>query len=151
MKQLLILLCVLAGPAVQAQTPAAASADEKAVRALVQKYVDARDARDEKAIEALFTADVDQYTTAGEWRRGRPKVVTGTAESTKQNPGARSIPVESVRFVSPDVAIVDGPYNIAGSDLRRWTTIVLKKERDGWRIAAIRNMAPTAPPAARGR
>ena len=143
MKYTLIVFCLFAAPALQAQTPAAASKDEAAVRALVEKYVNARDARDESAIAAFFTADADQYTTAGEWRRGRASVVTGTAESTKQNPGARSIPVESVRFITPDVAIVDGPYNIAGSDLRRWTTIVLKRERDGWRISAIRNMAPT--------
>jgi uncharacterized protein (TIGR02246 family) len=149
---ILLVLFMLAAPAVRAQTAAATtSKDEAAVRALVEKYVNARDARDEKAIETLFTADVDQYTTAGEWRRGRPRVVTGTAESTKQNPGDRSIPVESVRFISPDVAIVDGPYVIAGSDLRRWTTIVVRRERDGWRIAAIRNMAPTGGPApARG-
>jgi bifunctional non-homologous end joining protein LigD len=145
MKHMLILFCLLAAPALQAQAPAAASKDEAAVRALVERYVNARDARDEKAIEALFTADVDQYTTGGEWRRGRAGVVTGTAESTKQNPGDRSIPVESVRFISPDVAIVDGPYVIAGSDLRRWTTIVATRQRDGWRIAAIRNMAPSGP------
>jgi uncharacterized protein (TIGR02246 family) len=148
MKTLLTLLVgVLAVSPLWAQGSGSRAADEKAVRALIDRYVNARDARDEKAIESLFTADADQYTTAGEWRRGRPKVVTGTAESTKQNPGARSIPIESVRFVTPDVAVVDGPYNIAGSTQKRWTTIVVKREADGWRIAAVRNMTPTGPPA----
>ena len=145
---ILILFCLVPAPALLAQA-AGAAADEAAVRALIEKYVNARDARDPAAIEALFTADADQYTTAGEWRRGRPQVVSGTAESTKQNPGDRSISVASIRFVTPDVAIADGAYNIAGSDVRRWTTIVLKRERDGWRISAIRNMVPTGG-AARG-
>ena len=64
------------------------------------------------------------------------------AASSKQNPGERGITVAAVRFITPDVAIADGPYEIAGSDARRWTTIVLRRETDGWRIAAIRNMTP---------
>lgn len=139
----IIVFCLLAVPAAWAQAPAPRSADETAVRTVIENYVNARDARDPSAIEALFTADVDQDTTAGEWRRGRPRVVTGTAESTKQNPGDRSIDIASVRFITPDVAIADGNYNIVGSTVRRWTTIVLKREAGGWRISAIRNMVPT--------
>ena len=126
-----------------AESPGSTGGDEAAVKAIVDKYVNARDARDESVIAALFTSDADQYTTAGEWRRGRPQVVTGTAESTKQNPGDRSIDIKSIRFVTPEVAIVDGNYNIAGSKVHRWTTMVLKRESGVWRISAIRNMVPT--------
>jgi len=51
--------------------------------------------------------------------------------------------VAAVRFVTPDVAIADGTYEIAGSGARRWTTIVVVRGPDGWRITAIRNMTPT--------
>jgi uncharacterized protein (TIGR02246 family) len=145
MLRIILLLTLLVTPRLYAQAPAAA-ADEKAVKALIQKYVDARDARDPKTIEDLFTSDADQYTTAGEWRRGRPQVVEGTAESTKQNPGDRSIDVKAIRFVTPDVAIADGYYNIKGSPVQRWTTILLKRESGVWRISAIRNMVPTGAP-----
>ena len=138
----IIILTLITAPALLAQAPTSA-ADETAVRALIDRYVNARDARDESVIAALFTAEADQYTTAGEWRRGRAQVVTGTAESTKQNPGDRSIDLKAVRFVSPDVAVADGYYNIAGSKVQRWTTIVLKREGGTWRISAIRNMIPT--------
>jgi uncharacterized protein (TIGR02246 family) len=144
MLRIIFFIIVMAVPCLQAQAPVAA-ADETAVRALIDKYVNARDARDESVIAGLFTSDADQYTTAGEWRRGRPQVVTGTAESTKQNPGDRSIDVKAVRFVTPDVALVDGWYNIAGSDVQRWTTMVVKRESGTWRISAIRNMVPTGP------
>ena len=139
---IVIIACLLAAP-MRAQAPAAASAEESRVAAVIQNYVEARNARDSKTIEALFTADADQYTTAGEWRRGRANVIPGTARSTNQNPGVRSIDIEAVRFITPDVAIADGTYTIAGSDVRRWTTIVLKHERNEWRIAAIRNILPT--------
>ena len=106
----------------------------------------ARERRDPKAIEQVFTIDADQRTTAGEWRRGRAAVVPGTLESSKQNAGTRAIKVEAVRFLTPDVAIADGPYEIGAADgagvRRMWTTIVLTRGSDGWRIAAIRNMVP---------
>ena len=145
---IIIIVCLLAAP-MRAQAPAATSIEESRVAAVIQNYVEARNARDPKSIEALFTADADQYTTGGEWRRGRAKVIPGTARSTNQNPGIRNIDIAAVRFITTDVAIADGAYTIAGSDVRRWTTIVLKRERDGWRIAAIRNMLPTGG-AARG-
>jgi uncharacterized protein (TIGR02246 family) len=134
----------LALPGLAAQTPAG-SGDEAAVRDLVRRYVNARELKDPAAIEALFTADADQHTTSGEWRRGRAQIVPGTLESSKRNPGTRTITVQAVRFITPDVAIADGPYEISGTGgtRRMWATLVLKRESSGWRIAAIRNMVPT--------
>ena len=141
----IIALCALLTAPVSGQVPH--SADEAAVRAVVRSYVNARELRDPAAIGALFTGDADQLTTSGEWRRGRDQVVPGTLESSRRNPGSRAIEVESVRFVAPDVAIVDGPYVITGpggAQARQMrTTIVLKREADAWRISAIRNMVPT--------
>ena len=136
-----------ANAAAAAQQPAR-GADDTAVREVIAKYMAARAARDEAAVAALFTADADQFTTSGDWRRGRDRIREGTAESSKTNPGTRQIAVEAVRFVTPDVAIADGRYDIAspgGAPARRmWTTIVLVRTPAGWRISAIRNMAPTA-------
>jgi uncharacterized protein (TIGR02246 family) len=108
---------------------------------VVRQYVNARELKDPKAIEALFTEDADQHTTGGEWRRGRAHIVPGTLESSTRNPGPRRITVNAVRFITPDVAIADGPYEIGTR--RMWTTIVLKRDAAVWRIAAIRNMVPT--------
>ena len=114
---------------------------------MVRKYVDAREKRDPKLIAALFTADADQFTTSGEWRRGRDNVVKGGLASSQNNPGTRQIIVEAVRFPAPGVAIADGRYEIQGpqGDPRRmWTTFILIREGSSeWRIAAIRNMVPT--------
>ena len=143
-----IVICLALGTAsLQAQSPAGARAsDETAIRELVRQYVNARELRDAASIGALFTADADQHTTAGEWRRGRDAIVPGTLASSTRNPGRRSITVENVRFITPDVAIADGPYEIAaaGGGVRRmWTTIVAARDGDTWRIAAIRNMVTT--------
>jgi uncharacterized protein (TIGR02246 family) len=125
--------------------PGGTAADETAVREIVARYVGARERRDPAAIGALFTADADQFNTAGEWRRGRDAIVKGTAESSARNSGTRDISLRAVRFATPDVAIADGDYNIAGTGRRMWTTLVLTRQAEGWRIAAIRNSAPTGP------
>jgi uncharacterized protein (TIGR02246 family) len=129
-----------------AREPAAPPADETAVRAVVQKYVDAREAKDPRAIEALFTEDADQLVSDGTWRRGRDTLVRGMLESSRSNPARRIITVESVRFLAPEVVLVDGRYilkgAVGGKDRQMWTAITLRRGPDGWRIAAIRNMLP---------
>ena len=130
------------------QEAAGHAGDEAAVLVVAASYVEARERRDAAAIGALFTSDADQYNTAGEWRRGREAIVRGTLASSQRNSGARRIAIKAVRFPAPGVAIADGDYEIAGAGgatRRMWTTLVLTREKDGWRIAAIRNSLPTVP------
>src|SRR5215468_5260674 len=88
--------------------------DEAAIREVVSKYVDARERIDPKAVEELFTSDADQLVSSGEWRKGRDAVVSGTMASSRSSGGKRSITIESIRMLSPDVAIVDGRYELTG-------------------------------------
>lgn len=153
MRTLLIVSSLLIAAPAFAQ-PTARAADEAAVREVVRRYVDARELRSPEAVGALFTEDADQHTTAGEWRRGRAGIVPGTMRSSTANPGSRSITVETVRFLTPDAAIADGPYVISGAGQatrRMWATLVLTRQPDGWRIAAIRNAVPTPQVAAPAR
>jgi uncharacterized protein (TIGR02246 family) len=143
MRWLILSLCIAAAVSVTAQSPAVSKADEAAVRDIVQRYTQARELNDPATIEALFTADADQYTSSGEWRRGVPALVKGMRDTSARNPGVRAIAIAAVRFVTPDVAIVDGDYKTGTDSRPLWTTLVVKRESKGWRIAAIRNMAPT--------
>ncbi len=125
------------------------AADDTAIRSLVARYVAAREQRDEKAVAALFTADADQLVSSGEWRKGRENLVKGAMASSQASSGKRTITVESVRFLTADVAIADGRYEIAGSggtpDRHMWASLIVTRTGEGWRIAAIRNMLPAAP------
>ena len=146
--QLAILYCIVSLTPWLAQDNAV-RADEPAIRELVSKYVDARERIDPKAVEELFTSDADQLVSSGEWRRGRDAVVRGTMASSSSTGGKRTISVETVRFVTPEVAIADGRYELTGlaggATRSMWTTLVLKRTDKGWRISAIRNMLPAAP------
>ena len=143
-----LVICCLATLPDIAQNAAPGSADDAAVREIVRKYVDAREKRDAKLLEALFTADADQLVTTGEWRQGRDDVVRGGLASSQANPGSRKITIEAVRLVAPGVAITDGRYEVADAQAAaprrmRTTFVVVRSGGNEWRIAAIRNMAPT--------
>ena len=151
-------LFLIACAACRAQTPppvivpaaTANAGDEAAIKDVVARYVDARDRKDAKATESLFTADADQLVSSGDWRKGRDAVVRGAMASSESSGGKRTITVEAVRFPTPGVALADGRYEIAGlagaPPRRMWSTFLITRTPDGWRIAAIRNMLP-APPA----
>lgn len=134
-------------------TQPGAQADEASLRDLVRRYVAAREARDPAAVRVLFTENADQLVSSGEWRRGREALVTGTMASSAATGGTRSIEVETIRMMGLDVALVDGRYVISGlpggGARHMWSSFVMVRESGTWKIAAIRNMAPTAPVAAR--
>lgn len=138
------------------QGAAPAVSDESAIKDVVAQYLAARDRRDAAAVGAIFTEDADQLTSSGDWRRGRAAIVRGTLQSSDRTGGTRTITIETVRFPAPGVAIADGRYELTNARERRamWTSFVLVRrsaapgEGAAWRISAIRNMLPAAPPAA---
>jgi len=152
---LTLALGLAAAVATPAQVPAGRTADEAAIRKVVDQYVSAREQTDAQAIASLFAADADQLVSSGEWRRGRDAVVKGTMASSQSTGGKRTITVESIRFITRDVALADGRYEISGlsgnQTRRMWTSLVLSRTAEGWRIAAIRNMLPAPPAPAAGR
>ena len=130
--------------------PQPRAADEHAIRAVIQAFLDTRERNDAAGLTALLTPDVDQQQTSGNTRRGREAVVAGTLGTQRDTGGTRAISVDSLRFVSADVAIADGRYDSVGrtdgTDQRMLTSMVLRRDPGGWKIAAIRNqLAPPKP------
>jgi uncharacterized protein (TIGR02246 family) len=143
------LVLVAAGLTSFAQGQSTETGQDNAIREVVRKYVSAREARDSKALESLLTNDADQLVSDGTWRRGRDTLVRGMLETSARTGGNRSISVETIRFLTPEVALADGRYKqtglAGGRDRELWATFLLKRDPNGWRIAAIRNMLPAAP------
>ncbi len=144
-----VLYCVVGLAALQVALAQSVdrAADEKAIKAVIQEFLDARDANDAQRVSAVLTADADQQQTSGERRRGREAVVKGSLSTQQSTGGKRTIAVDSVRFMAADVALADGRYDSVGradgSDLHMLTSIVLRREGGVWKIAAIRNMRPS--------
>lgn len=144
-------VAVLAVVAAAAAWPQGAerAADEAAVRAVIQAFLDTREKNDAAGLAAILTPDVDQRQTSGNMRSGRDAVVSGSLQTQQSTGGRRTITVDSLRFVGPDVAIADGRYDSIGradgTDQRMLTSMVLRREGGAWKIAAIRNMLPSEP------
>jgi uncharacterized protein (TIGR02246 family) len=145
---LVALTAIAAAGGVSAQA-ADRAADEAAVRAVIEAFLDTREKNDAAGLAALLTADVDQRQTSGNMRSGRDAVVQGSLATQQSTGGTRTITVDSLRFVGPDVAIADGRYDSVGradgTDQRMLTSMVLRREGGAWKIAAIRNMLPSSP------
>jgi len=147
----MILMLMLVTSMLAGAPQAGPATPEAAVRAVVAKYLDARDHRDAKAVGDLLTEDADQLTSSGDWRKGRDEIVRGTLASSDRTGGTRTITIQSVRFPAKDLAIADGRYELNNAQERRlmWTSFVMVQQAGQWRISAIRNMLPAPQPASK--
>jgi uncharacterized protein (TIGR02246 family) len=137
---LTMLLCLGSAVAVPAS-----SNDEDAIRGTVSKYLSARNEKAPDRVRNLFTTDADQLVSTGEWRHGVDELVRGMMASSSKEQAKSSISISDVRLIDSNVAIADGRYrttSLDGTARDMWTTFVIKRTSDGWRIAAIRNMKP---------
>jgi uncharacterized protein (TIGR02246 family) len=143
---LILLSSIAAACSVSAQTQRNRAEDEAEIRRIVQAFIDTREGDDRDALEALLSSDADQLVTTGNMRTGVAAVVDGSLTTTQSAGGRRIIEIRTIRFLTDDVAIGDGPYNVVdrpnGPDRHYLTTIVFRREAGGWKIAAIRNMQP---------
>ncbi len=146
MHRLIGFMFLSALPAIAFAQPSTSASDAQAITALVDRYQQARTAQDATAIRALLTDDVDQLVSSGEWRQGIEGALGGMQRSSTQNPGERTLTVETVRLIDTDSAIADARYELPNADgtLRRmWSTFVVVREDGQWKITAIRNMQPS--------
>jgi uncharacterized protein (TIGR02246 family) len=144
MRPLLFLALLLSlAPRLATATPS----DEDGIRATVSKYVNARNEKATDGLQLLFTPDADQLVSTGEWRHGLDELIRGMMASSHHEQAKSSVSITDLRMLDPNVAIVDGRYrttSLNGEVRNMWTTFVLKRTPQGWRIAAIRNMNPAS-------
>lgn len=144
---LLFLSSMFYSSLIYSQSASEQTAHETAITQLITEYLAVREENNEQALLALLTEDVDQLTTSGTLRSGRDHVSSGSLASTRNNSGTRYITVETIRFIRPDVAIMNGLYDIVdradAADSHYLTTFIVVMEDNRWKISAIRNMQPT--------
>jgi uncharacterized protein (TIGR02246 family) len=144
MKRVLGLLLAMAwAVSAQATTP-----DLEAIAEVGESYIAAFDKGDAKAVAACWAADADYTDLDGRTHRGREALEMLFAGFFAERRGMKlGIDSQSLRFVSPDVAIEDGVTVVSGGDAppsaARYSSTLVK--RDGkWLLASVRE-APIAP------
>lgn len=118
-----------------------------------QKYVDAWNAHDAKAMAASWATDCDYTEPDGRTVFGREAVekLLAIEHTTVFKQSKLNLIVERVRFITPEVAVADGSYELFGARDPRgreigvrsgYFTTVLQKTDGNWLVASGRLMLP---------
>jgi uncharacterized protein (TIGR02246 family) len=124
--------------------------DEGAIRLLIAQREAAWNSGDVEAYGRLLTKDADIVSGTGRSAKGRESIL---ALYVEQRAGAykgasTATPIQSIRFLRADVAIVDTRSRVTGMRTAEGTalppregsqTLVVKKEQGRWLIAAHRS------------
>ena len=149
MKNILLLIAALTLCAYTAHTQSMPTANQSvAIRALIDKYSQAREKKDTLLLKEILTNEIDQLVSTGEWRNGIQSSVAGMLKSSSASPGTRTLIVDKIRMLGSSVAIVDCRYEIINADgtpRKMWSSFIVIEDNRRWKISAIRNMLPSSP------
>lgn len=149
--------CQPAAPPPEETTETAPMSDEDMIRALTDQFEQAIGRADVKAIGAMFVEDGDVVDQAGAMHHGRA-AIEGRWQSLFDGAykGAQAnLEVTSVRFVRPEIAVIDGTYELTGmksaegQDLpavKGLFTNVSAKQNGHWMLHCSRPMLPMKAP-----
>lgn len=156
MKRILLLLLVpillLGFPlAAAADDPAGLAAEEAAVRAASAAYLQAFNKHDAEAVAALWSPEaVYLNRISGDEVVGRKAIAEQFVELFKVQPEAKlAVDVESVQFVSPNVAVERGTSTFAlpASDPEEIAYSAVYVKREGkWLLDRVTDQAKETPP-----
>jgi uncharacterized protein (TIGR02246 family) len=115
---------------------------ELEIEAATAAFVKAFNAGDVKAITALFTDDAECADEDGTVAEGKQAIADTFARALAANPGGKmEIRVDSVRFLSPDVAKEEGRSTVTlaggGTDVDRYAVLYVKKDGK-WLQSSVR-------------
>jgi uncharacterized protein (TIGR02246 family) len=138
-----------AKPVAEAQ-PAAANPDEHAIKGGVEAFAKLYSSADAQGLAELFLDDAELIDPEGNTTRGKAALAEMYAAAFKESPGLKlESKVEEVRFLTPDVARVEGHAQLSSAtgdatQVNRFSVLLVK--RDGkWRIAEVHeHSAPAA-------
>jgi uncharacterized protein (TIGR02246 family) len=135
----------------RSKAPAPRPGEEDALKKLGRAYLEAFNRGDASAVAAFYAADADFIPETGEPVRGRADIEKGLTQMFAR---AKKIEMQVTpgghRFVTPELVICDGAWEVIGSRLDRpargrYFSVLVK--RDGrWLILCHRSMVPISLP-----
>lgn len=118
------------------------SADERAIRAGADAFTRAYNAGDARAVAEQFAEDADVVDVDGERTRGRAAIEERLAATFQSEPGLQiTMTIDSLRFVTPDVAVEEGRNTVVspgGAPLFRRHLVIHAKRNGRWLMESVR-------------
>jgi uncharacterized protein (TIGR02246 family) len=144
------LVCCLCARPTPAQQGKGDPKDKEALAKNAEAFVEAFHRADAKALAAFWTPDGDYTDQTGRSFKGRDAIEKVFREFFAENKGLKlRIESDSLRFVTPDVAVEDGTTFVLSPDdappSRARYTIVHVKQDGKWLLSNVRD-APFSPP-----
>jgi uncharacterized protein (TIGR02246 family) len=140
MRTIVVSLCLLLSTSAPTSAQGRAK-DEAAIRAQVAAYEAAVNGRDRHALAALFTPEADFIFFDSPKVVGRDSIVALTSKALAEWPSTRrfTLDVSSVRFLRPDVAVVETEAGFSEGEMRsNRGTALLERRGDKWLWTALR-------------
>lgn len=147
---LLTLLAALAATPGMAQEGKGNSQDKEAIAKNAEAFVEAFDKGDAKALAALWTSEGDYTDQTGQVMKGQAAIGKTFSEFFAENKGLKlGIDSQSLRFLTPDVAIEDGISTVfspgkAPPSRVRYSIVHVKKDGK-WKLSSVRDAPYVAP------
>jgi uncharacterized protein (TIGR02246 family) len=128
--------------------------DDDTIRQMVGDAVRQLNQGDVSAIRAFWDEDADYVGIDGQFIRNRQAMEVFFAQLLKAGARTETATIERVRFLSSDLAIVDGSWTLRGAkgkggkalpDIRGRGCEIAQKKKGHWRFIATREMAVWTP------
>lgn len=127
--------------------------DESAIRKVIEQSSAGWNRRTlVPGADATTTRDFDVVVPPGDYLKAGPEMEAAVRRDfqTIFKNARESSEIQRIRFIRPDVAIVDGRFEIAGTEIKPepngFQTLILVKDNGRWLITAMRRMIPVAAP-----
>jgi uncharacterized protein (TIGR02246 family) len=143
-------LVLVVGSRMRADEPRGNAEDATAIQKLGEAFVEAFHKGDARAVAACWAPDGDFIDQTGRHVKGREAIEKSLAHAFAEDKGLKlRIDSESLRFVTPDVAVEDGitaafPADGAPPSKARYTNVLVKKDGQ-WLLSSVRE-SPFVPP-----
>jgi|ERR1700690_2184134 len=132
-------------------------AGQKAIRKVVDRFVEAWNAHDAHAFAAVFAEDADFTNVRGAGATGRSKIEEFHAPlfATIFKNTHQTYTDVKIRFIRPDVAAVDVHWQLTGvqdaqgdpkPDRNGLLNFLMTENAGAWQITVMHNLELTAPP-----
>ena len=141
---LLFLMIMLVSPTIVWAAESASSKEENAIKLVLARFYEGWNAHDVEKMISVYSEDVDHINTYARWNRGKP-AIREDLRSFHSGPGKNSrktYTVEKIRFIKPDVAVVQVRSLSAVGNIG---TYVMTKESGEWLVVSFTNVEYALP------
>jgi uncharacterized protein (TIGR02246 family) len=140
-------LCVISAAAHETDTRNARNADEAAIHENVKQLEAGWNAKQGALFAKPFAEDADYVVINGMYFKGRTAIEKAHQQifNTVHKNTTLSLAIRQIRFLRPDVALVhvsgrlDAPENEKQFVADASMTMVMTRDKQGWKIAAFQN------------